>query len=131
MLLNNLPVTVKMSSSSLHNLRIGSALESDGKLQAHLDKICQSSPSPIDVKIDLLPLELTSPDSIECFAQHVLSHVVSAFKKIDHMVLNAGIFLRNPQQAVQLRWQGIREYLFRQYTESIIAPEAFVTRNGG
>src|SRR5258708_39354658 len=99
MLLNNLPVTVKMSSSSLHNLRIGSALESDGKLKSHLDKICQSSPSPNDVKIELLPLELTSPGSIECFAQHVPSPLVSALKKIDHMVSNAAIFLLNTQQA--------------------------------
>jgi len=92
----------ELPSQFVYWICIGAHAALDGKLQAHLDKICQSSPSPIDVMIDLLPLELTSPDSIERFAQHVLSHVVSAFKKIDHMVLNAGIFLRNPQQAVQL-----------------------------
>ncbi len=91
----------ELPSQFVYWICIGAHAALDGKLQAHLDKICQSSPSPIDVKVNLLPLELTSPNSIEHFAQHVLSHVISAYK-IDIMVLNAHIFLQNPQQTVQL-----------------------------
>ncbi len=92
----------ELPSQFAYRVVIGARAASDGTLQAHLDKIRRSSPSSIDVKVDLFPLELTSPDSIERFAQHVLSHIAPAYKKIDIMVLNAGIFLRNPQQAVQL-----------------------------
>ncbi len=74
----------------------------DGKLQVHLDQIGQSSPLPINAKVNLLLLEFVSPNSFECFVQHVLSHFIPAYKKIDIMVLNAGIFLWNPLQAVQL-----------------------------
>jgi len=92
----------KPPSQFAYRIFIGARSTSDGKLQASLDKIRQSSPSPLDVKIALLPLDLTSPDSIENFAQHVLSTLIPTFRKIDTMVLNAGILLRTPQQAVRL-----------------------------
>ncbi|KAF8344026.1 uncharacterized protein EI90DRAFT_3027973 [Cantharellus anzutake] len=101
-LIENAPTNFEATPRFNYEVYIGARSTSDGALQAHFEGVRQSSPSPLEVKAHLLPLDLASLDSIERFAQDVLSNIVKPNKKIDILVLNAGIVVRNVRKTVKL-----------------------------